>query len=135
MRNTELFINLFVNIIFLLASSLSLFYITNCFIKIKNKLCLQIYVLELAWIFLLPFFLLTNIITASVIIFTILEFGYIHFYIHKIYNIDNTLNKYLTVALSFSLFFYGLSMISEYLMFSIFMIYQIGLLSWQNNDM
>ena len=134
MNNIELFINLFVNILFLLSSSLSIFYITNYFIIIKNKLRLQIYILELAWIFYLPFFLLTNIITKFVIIFTILEFGYIYFYIHKIYNIDNTLNKYLTVALSFSLFFYGLSMISEYLMFSIFMIYQIGLLLWQNND-
>lgn len=134
MNNTELFINLFVNIMALLLLSLSIFYITNCFIIIKNKLRLQIYILELAWIFYLPNFLLTNIITNFVIIFTILEFGYIYFYIHKIYNFDDTLHKYLTISLSFSLFFYGLSMISEYLMFSIFMIYQFGLLSWQNND-
>jgi len=134
MSNIELFINLSMNIVFLLLSSLSINYITNWFIIIENKLRFQIYILELAWIFFLPYFLLTNIITRFVIIFTILEFGYIHFYIHKIYNFSNTLNKYLTVALSFSLFFYGLSMISEYLMFVIFMIYQIGLLSWMDND-
>lgn len=106
-------------------TKLLLCYYANYFFVNKDEFYLENLILELIWLIFLPYFLLNNIITSLVIIFTIFQFAYIYLISTSEYNFSFAINKFFVISLSFSILYYSLSIISIYLILPIFIFFQL----------